>query len=73
MVANLEVHRIPFFQVQIVEAALHVSNAPTDGHPLCRAKQSAELLELLNLHIQNQQGGAIYVSGLPGTGKSPMS
>ena len=53
----------------MVETVLHVSNPPKGTVPLGRATQAQELSNLLNLHIENQQGGAIYVSGLPGTGE----
>ena len=36
--------------------------------PLCRDSQANEMQQLISLHVDNKQGGSIYVSGVPGTG-----
>ena len=55
-------------QVKAVKAALHVSTAPAGAAPLCREAQLRELEGTLQTVSAEGRGGALYVSGLPGTG-----
>ena len=55
-------------QVKAVKAALHVSTAPAGAAPLCREAQLRELEAALQALAAEGRGGALYVSGLPGTG-----
>ncbi|KAK9804320.1 hypothetical protein WJX72_006487 [[Myrmecia] bisecta] len=50
--------------------ALHTGHVPTGSAPLCRERQVQELSGLLDRCISCAQGGSVYVSGMPGTGKS---
>lgn len=55
--------------MQAVEATLNVSSPSLEGAmPLCRDLQANEMQQLISLHVDNKQGGSIYVSGVPGTG-----
>lgn len=54
-----------------VQSALHVSSACVPGQlPLCREPQIAAVDTWLADRLQKSQGGSLYLSGLPGTGKS---
>jgi len=58
-------------QVRAAKAALHVSNPPRGAPPLCREAQLAELEAALAAAAAEGRGGALYLSGLPGTGAPP--
>ncbi len=51
-----------------MKGVLHVSKPPGDAAPLCREAQLGELEAQLHAHVAEGRGGALYVSGLPGTG-----
>ena len=57
-------------QVKAVKAALHVSTASAGAAPLCREAQLRELEAALQALAVEGRGGALYVSGLPGTGRA---
>ncbi|KAK9840798.1 hypothetical protein WJX81_005432 [Elliptochloris bilobata] len=57
-------------KVHEVKTALHVSAAPGGAAPLCREAQLRELEAALQALAAEGRGGALYVSGLPGSGKS---
>ena len=58
-------------KVSEVQAALHVSAACVPGQlPLCRDSQVQSVDAWLAEKLQTGQGGSMYISGLPGTGKS---
>ena len=59
-------------QVQAVRGALHVAAAPIGQVPLCRQTQVADLQAFLGQGLQECRGSSIYVSGVPGTGLSPL-
>ncbi|KAL4531461.1 hypothetical protein Ndes2526B_g04426 [Nannochloris sp. 'desiccata'] len=60
------------FKVSQAQAALHVSSASIPGQelPLCRERQINNIDDWLADRLQTAQGGSLYISGLPGTGKS---
>jgi len=59
-------------KVSQAQAALHVSSASIPGQelPLCRERQITNIDDWLADRLQTAQGGSLYISGLPGTGKS---
>lgn len=57
-------------KVRQAKAALHVSAASWGEVPLCRERQAAAIDAWLEGHISGAAGGSLYLSGLPGTGKS---
>lgn len=59
-------------KVSQAQAALHVSCASVPGQelPLCRERQITAIDSWLADRLQTAQGGSLYLSGLPGTGKS---
>ncbi|KAA6422841.1 MAG: cell division control 6 protein [Trebouxia sp. A1-2] len=57
-------------KVQAVRQVLHVAAAPIGQVPLCRQTQVADLQGFLGQGLHECKGGSIYVSGVPGTGKS---
>jgi len=57
--------------VRAAKAALHVANPPRGAPPLCREAQLAELEAALTAAAAEGRGGALYLSGLPGTGAPP--
>eukprot|EP00887_Chlorella_sp_A99_P007089 scaffold2.g7089.t1 len=58
-------------KVRQAKAAFHVSASGAAGAlPLCRERQAAALAAFLGAGLAQRQGGSIYLSGLPGTGKS---
>lgn len=57
-------------KVSLVKAALHVSGANTGTLPICRERQVTAIDAWLAKRLQEAQGGSMYLSGLPGTGKS---
>ncbi len=59
-------------KVSQAQAALHVSSASVPGQelPLCRDRQISNINTWLADRLQKGQGGSLYLSGLPGTGKS---
>lgn len=59
-------------QVQAVRGALHVAAAPIGQVPLCRQTQVVDLQAFLGQGLQECRGSSIYVSGVPGTGLSPL-
>lgn len=58
-------------KVSRAKAALHVSAAVGPGQlPLCRERQIEAVDSWLSDRLRSAQGGSLYLSGLPGTGKS---
>lgn len=58
-------------KVAVVRGALHVSTAAVPGNlPLCRDRQISAVNRWLADRLVSAQGGSMYISGLPGTGKS---
>ncbi|DBA84848.1 hypothetical protein WJX77_006429 [Trebouxia sp. C0004] len=57
-------------KVQAVRQVLHVAAAPIGQVPLCRQTQVADLQTFLGQGLHECKGASIYVSGVPGTGKS---
>ena len=58
-------------EVSVYEKArnkLHVTNTP-DCLP-CRENQFSDIYTFIETHIKNQNGGCMYVCGVPGTGKT---
>jgi origin recognition complex subunit 1 len=47
---------------------LHVANTP-DCLP-CRDKQFSDIFNFIETNLKNLTGGCMYVSGVPGTGKT---
>lgn len=56
--------------VREVKSCLHVGSAETHCIPSCREKQVNSITEWLDEHTSDRTGGAIYLSGVPGTGKT---
>ena len=54
--------------IQEAQARLHVSAVP-DALP-CREDKFAEIYSFTGSAIRDQAGGCIYISGVPGTGKT---
>jgi len=52
----------------MARARLHVSNAP-DSLP-CREEEFIEIEDLIRGNLQAKTGSCIYISGVPGTGKT---
>ena len=59
-------------QVRVARAVLHVSQYEADGLPACRTDQVTKLEDVIGCHLAQRQAGAVYVSGLPGTGEKPL-
>lgn len=56
--------------VREVKTCLHVGSAETNCIPSCREKQVECITEWLDDCTSRHAGGAIYLSGVPGTGKT---
>lgn len=56
--------------VHRVKSCLHVSYSESAYLPSCREGQVHGISEWLNTCIENRQGDALYLSGVPGTGKT---
>ncbi|KAL4426243.1 hypothetical protein ABPG77_009858 [Micractinium sp. CCAP 211/92] len=57
-------------KVKAVKTALHISAYSTGRIPACREDQAAAVGSWLAAALRERRGGSIYLSGLPGTGKS---
>ena len=56
--------------VREAKGCLHVSYTGMTGLPSCRDKQVREISDWLNGCVKNTKGDALYISGVPGTGKT---
>ena len=56
--------------VSQAKGCLHVSYTGMTGLPSCRENQIREISDWLNARVQNTQGDSLYISGVPGTGKT---
>ena len=56
--------------VREVKSCLQVSFAETNSIPSCRERQVEEISSWLNSCVKSCQGNALYLSGVPGTGKT---
>jgi Cdc6-like AAA superfamily ATPase/ribosomal protein L13E len=56
--------------VRKAKGCLHVSYTGMVGLPSCRDKQIHEMSDWLNYCVQNTRGDSLYLSGVPGTGKT---
>lgn len=56
--------------VHSVKACLHVSYNEVSNVPSCREGQVSEISKWMRECIENRQGNALYLSGVPGTGKT---
>lgn len=56
--------------VRQAKGCLHVSYTGMAGLPSCRDKQIQEISNWLNSCVQNTRGDSLYLSGVPGTGKT---
>ena len=56
--------------VRQAKGCLHVSYTGMTGLPSCRDKQIEEISEWLKNCVQNIRGDSLYLSGVPGTGKT---
>ncbi|EUB58586.1 Origin recognition complex subunit [Echinococcus granulosus] len=54
---------------ETLNAKLHASRLSNDCLP-CREKEFDAIFEFLFEHLQNGTGGCLYISGVPGTGKT---
>ncbi|PSC67141.1 cell division control 6-like protein [Micractinium conductrix] len=57
-------------KVRAVKAALHISAYTRGAIPACREKQASCVGGWLGAGLEKRRGGSMYLSGLPGTGKS---
>ena len=56
--------------VRQAKGCLHVSYTTMPGLPSCRDNQIQEISDWLNSCVQNTRGDSLYLSGVPGTGKT---
>ena len=56
--------------VRQAKGCLHVSYTGMTGLPSCRDQQVQEISDWLNSCVQNTRGDSLYLSGVPGTGKT---
>lgn len=56
--------------VRSVKGCLHVSYNQNTDVPSCREGQVSEISKWMDACIENLQGNALYLSGVPGTGKT---
>jgi len=56
--------------VRTVKECLHVSFHEVHSMPSCREGQIAEISKWMDGCIESRQGNALYLSGVPGTGKT---
>ncbi|CAL8466096.1 g5632 [Coccomyxa elongata] len=57
-------------KVNRVKGVLHTSYAPPGSQPLSREEQVQSLNDHLKASLLAGEGGSVYISGLPGTGKT---
>ncbi|XP_071737922.1 cell division control protein 6 homolog B-like [Rutidosis leptorrhynchoides] len=55
-------------QLSVVKEVLHVSTAPSTI--VCREDEQKRIVEFCKECVEQAQGGSLYISGCPGTGKS---
>jgi origin recognition complex subunit 1 len=53
---------------QLAQANLHVSAVPSSLP--CREEEYAQILDYLEVAVEEGTGACIYISGVPGTGKT---